>query len=87
MKGVEIDGAIDQLSDTRSEIGSTRGLLETTKTQLDTQQTQINNDISDVEDVNLTRTMTLLAQNRTSLEASFAITARLQQTSLLNFLR
>lgn len=82
-----VDGAIDELSDTRSAIGSTRGLLETTKTQLDTGQTQLNNSISDVEDVNLTRTMTLLAQNRTSLEASFAITARLQQTSLLNFLR
>jgi len=82
-----VDGAIDELSDTRSAIGSTRGLLETTKSQLDTSQTQLNNSISDVEDVNLTRTMTLLAQNRTSLEASFAITARLQQTSLLNFLR
>jgi flagellar hook-associated protein 3 FlgL len=84
---VEVDGAIAQLADTRSEIGSRRGLLETTKTQLDDAQVRIEGNISDIEDVNLTRAMTLLAQNQTTLSSSFAVTARLQQVSLLNFLR
>ena len=82
-----VDGAIDELADTRSEIGSSRGLLDTTKTQVDQRQTTIENGISDVEDVDLTRAMTLLAQNQTTLQSSFAVTARLQQVSLLNFLR
>jgi flagellin-like hook-associated protein FlgL len=62
-------------------------LLDTTKTQLDDAQVRIEGNISDIEDVNLTRAMTLLAQNQTTLSSSFAVTARLQQVSLLNFLR
>ena len=84
---VQIDGAINELADTRSEIGSSRGLLESTKTQLENTQTRLEGNISDVEDVNLTRAMTLLAQNQTTLQSSFAVTARLSQVSLLNFLR
>lgn len=83
---VLVDGAIEELAETRSEIGASRGLIESTLTQLRDSQTRVEGDISDVEDVDLTRAMTLLAQNQTTLEVSFAVTARLQQTSLLNFL-
>jgi len=83
---VLVDGAIEELAETRSEIGASRGLVESTLSQLQDSQTRVEGDISDVEDVDLTRAMTLLAQNQSTLEVSFAVTARLQQTSLLNFL-
>lgn len=83
---VLVDGAIEELADTRSEIGASRGLIDSTLTQLKDSQARLEGDISDVEDVDLTRVMTLLAQNQTTLDSSFAITARIQQTSLLNFL-
>jgi len=84
---VRVDGAIAELADTRSAIGTTRDLVETTQTRLDDNQTRLNNDISDVEDIELQRTLTLLSENQQSLQASFATTSRLQQTSILNFLR
>lgn len=84
---VRVDGAIAELADTRAAIGTTRDLVETTQTRLEDDQTRLNNDISDVEDIELQRTLTLLAENQQSLQASFATTSRLQQTSILNFLR
>jgi flagellin-like hook-associated protein FlgL len=86
-KDVRVDGAIAELADTRAAIGTTRDLVETTQTRLEDDQTRLNNDISDVEDIELQRTLTLLAENQQSLQASFATTSRLQQTSILNFLR
>jgi len=83
---VLVDGAIEELAESRSEIGASRALVETTLNQLKDAQSRVESDISNVEDVDLTRAMTLLAQNQTTLEVSFAVTARLQQTSLLNFL-
>jgi len=85
-QNVLVDGAIEELAETRSEIGSTRGFLESTREDLLDTRVRLDGQISDVEDVDLTRVMTLLAQNQTTLNSSFAITARIQQTSLLNFL-
>lgn len=85
-QNVQVDGAIAELADTRSAIGSTRSLVDTTTSQLKDDETRLNNNISDIEDIELEQTLTRLADNQQSLQASFATTSRLQQTTILNFL-
>lgn len=79
--------AIERLADTRSGIGTSQEILERTRERLEDKQVEVEGGISDVENVDITKVMTRLSQDQTSLEASFAVTARLNGISLLNFLR
>lgn len=79
-------GAIQELADTKSGIGSSLATLGNTLTRLEDNLVDVEAGISEIENVDLTRAMTLLAQEQTTLESSFAVTARLAQTSILNFL-
>lgn len=78
--------AIAKLADTRAQIGSSLDLMEGIRTRLDDNQVDVEAGISDIEDVDVSRAMTLLAEQQTTLETSYAVTARLARTSLLNFL-
>lgn len=79
-------GGIAKLADTRAQIGSSLDLMEGIRTRLEDNQVDVESDISDIEDVDVSRAMTLLAEQQTTLETSYAVTARLARTSLLNFL-
>ena len=79
-------GAIAKLADTRAQIGSSLDLMGGIRTRLEDNQVDVEGTISDIEDVDVSRAMTLLAEQQTTLETSFAVTARLARTSLLNFL-
>jgi flagellar hook-associated protein 3 FlgL len=79
-------GAIAKLADTRAQIGSSLDLMEGIRTRLEDNQVDVEAGISDIEDVDVSRAMTLLAEQQTTLETSYAVTARLARTSLLNFL-
>ena len=79
-------GAIAKLADTRAQIGSSLDLMGGIRTRLEDNQVDVEGSISDIEDVDVSRAMTLLAEQQTTLETSFAVTARLARTSLLNFL-
>lgn len=79
-------GAIAKLADTRAQIGSTLDVLDGVRNRLEDTQVDIESDIADIENVDVSRAMTLLSQQQTTLETSFAVTARLARTSLLNYL-
>ena len=79
-------GAIAKLADTRAQIGSSLDLMDGIRTRLEDNQVDVEAGISDIEDVDVSRAMTLLAEQQTTLETSYAVTARLARTSLLNFL-
>ncbi|MBK1697712.1 MULTISPECIES: flagellin [Alphaproteobacteria] len=79
-------GAIAKLSDTRAQIGSSIDLMEGIRVQQEGSQVDVETGISDIEGTNFSRTMTLLAEQQTTLDTSYAVTARLARTSLLNFL-
>ncbi|MBK1670997.1 hypothetical protein CKO28_23605 [Rhodovibrio sodomensis] len=79
-------GAIAKLADTRAQIGSSLDLMAGIRTRLEDNQVNVESGISDIEDVDVSRAMTLLAEQQTTLETSYAVTARLARTSLLNFL-
>lgn len=81
------EGAIQELADTKSELGSSLATLENTRIRLEDKLVDIEAGIADIENIDLPQTMTLLTQEQTTLQASFAVTARLSQVSLLNFLR
>ena len=78
--------AIAKLADTRAQIGSSLDLMEGIRTRLGDNQVDVEDGISEIEDVDVSRAMTLLAEQQTTLETSYAVTARLGRTSLLNFL-
>ena len=80
-------GSIARLADTRSEIGSARSVLDRTSERLADTQVNVEGQISDVEDVDITRVMTEISQERVTLESSYAVTARMARTSLLNFIQ
>lgn len=80
------NGAISRLADSRAQIGSTRELLGAVQQRLSDTQVDVEKEISDIEDVDLTRAATELSEQQTTLESSFAVTARLARTSLLNFI-
>jgi flagellar hook-associated protein 3 FlgL len=80
------NGAISRLADSRAQIGSTRELLGTVRERLSDSQVDVANEISSIEDVDLTKAATELSEQQTTLESSFAVTARLARTSLLNFI-
>jgi flagellar hook-associated protein 3 FlgL len=80
------DGAIAKLADTRAQIGSSLDLLEGTRSRLEDTQVNVEGALADTENIDFARAMTLLAEQQQTLDASYAVTARLSRTSLLNFL-
>lgn len=81
-----IGAAIDEIPNIRSEIGSSRSTLENLKTSHADTVLLAERTIGDIEDADLAKAATLLAQNATQIEASFAILSRLNQISLLEFI-
>ena len=81
------NGAIKRLADTRADIGSTRDVVERTKQRLEDTRLNVEEGITDIENVDVARAMTELSGHQTTLQASYAVTARVSNLSLLNFLR
>lgn len=79
--------SIDRLADTASGLGTSQEILERTRERLDDNQVQVEGGIGDVRDIDIAKVMTQLSHDQSALEASYAVTARLNQVSLLNFLR
>lgn len=79
--------AVPQLADTQADIGSTLDVIQRTRERLLDSNVEVGGAISTIEDVDITEVMTRLSLEQTALDTSFAVTSRLAQTSLLNFLR
>lgn len=83
----ELDLAINQVLEVRSRIGADLNRLDITDSQLQSLEIIHEAERSALEDVDLIRASTELAQRETVYQASLAVTARVLQPSLLDFLR
>jgi flagellin-like hook-associated protein FlgL len=81
------DGAIERLADTHADIGSSQDILQRVRERLEDTRLNVEQGITDIENVDVAKAMTELSGHRTTLESSYAVTARMSQLSLLNFIR
>lgn len=79
--------AVKEIPEIRSGIGHAMNVLEDTKTRHGDAQVYAEQVVSDIEDVDIAEVMTRLAADQTQLEASYMVSVRLSQVSLMNFLR
>lgn len=82
-----ISGAIDDVSDIRTKIGASRAALENVNRRLDEFQLYSEKTISDLENCDITKTITEMNADQVAVEAAFTTLARLSQLSLTKFLR
>ncbi len=78
--------AIDDLPNIRTTVGAVRSTLERTNSALSDGMLYAEQVIGEFENVDLTKAITLITGDQSTLEASFAAFAQMQSVSLLNFL-
>ena len=78
--------AIEDISQIRSGIGSSRSVIADAKQSHENATLLAENTISDIENTDVAKTLTLLSQNAAQIEASFATLGRLTAVSLLDFI-
>jgi flagellar hook-associated protein 3 FlgL len=83
----EVNAAIRRIPDVQADLGSARDVLDRTKQRLTDQQVNTEKAIGEIEDVDVAEAMTQLSADQVTLDSSYAVTARLSRTSLLNYLR
>ncbi len=79
--------AIAEIPDIRSAVGSDRGILEETKSRHLDFLVSTTEAVSDIENVDVVEIIARISAQQVQLEASYTLTARLGQLSLVNFLR
>jgi flagellar hook-associated protein 3 FlgL len=82
----DIDLALTQVLEVRGRIGAMLNRLDTTEQQLEALQVALETERSALEDLDLVEASTRLASYETVYQASLAVTARVIQPSLLDFL-
>lgn len=78
--------AINDITDLRTSLGATAATLDRIEQKHNDFLLFTERTLSDIENVDIAAAMTMLSTTQTTLEASFATMARLQRTTLLNFL-
>jgi len=79
--------ALRELSSYRTELGSNMKTLGAIQTRHEDFMVYAEGIISDVENVDVTLAITQLAQQQTTLEASYTVLARISQLNLTNYLK
>lgn len=79
--------AIDKLTDYSSEIGTNLSLVDTVRNQHEDLVTVLENNIGEIENTDIPKTVSLMSQQETLLEASYMTIARLGQLSLADYLK
>jgi flagellar hook-associated protein 3 FlgL len=82
----DLDLAIGQVLELRGRIGATLNRLDTTEDQLLTLGTSLETERAALEDIDVPEAATRLARYETTYQAALAVTARVIQPSLLDFL-
>jgi len=82
-----ISAAQDQVTNERALLGARLNRMDATKNMLSDFKTSITQFKSDIENVDLTKAISDLSLQQTTLQATQATAARILQTSLLNFLK
>lgn len=84
--GLLLDQSQRQVQESRAEVGGSVARFELTQGRLEDERDQVQELRSGVEDIDLAEVATRLQSQQTTLQAALAVTARLLQTTLLNFL-
>lgn len=79
--------ALNDVSDIRTKIGAARSALQNVNSRLDQYQLYSEKTISDLQNVDITETITRMNQDQTAIQASFMTLSRLSQLTLTNFLK
>ena len=82
-----INQAIDGVSDIRTRIGAARASLENVNARHDEFMLFAEKTISELENTDITRTITEMNADQVAVEASYAVLARLSNLNLAQFLR
>jgi flagellar hook-associated protein 3 len=82
-----LDSAIQQMLDARSEIGSRGQRLNTLSSRLDDQKLTVTQRLSEIEDADLTDLATQLATHETNYQAALAAAGKIIQPTLMDFLK
>lgn len=83
----ELTGDMTNLSAKQAVIGSVSNRLELTQGRIDERKSIFTQQYSSIQDINTPETIANLNQQQNVFQASLGVTARLLQTSLLDFLR
>lgn len=78
--------ALDDIEDLRVDLENARVQIRETRAFHKTQQTTLNEIISDVEDADINEVAVQINAISTQLDASYRVSARIQQLSLVNFI-
>ncbi len=81
-----IDAALDQVLATRGELGARLNRLSLAQGQLSSIDISLQTELSTIEDLDFIQAATDLANREQAFQASLAVTARVIQPSLINFL-
>ena len=79
--------ALNDVSDIRTKIGAARSALQNVNSRLDQYQLYSEKTISDLQNVDITETITRMNQDQTAIQAAFMTLSRLSQLTLTNFLK
>jgi flagellar hook-associated protein 3 FlgL len=83
----DLDAALDQVLRARGTVGATLNRLDMTQAQLQSLEVTLEAQRSSLEDVDIITAASELQSRENAFQASLAVTARVIQPSLLNFLR
>ena len=84
---VNLDKGIDRVISTLGQIGARTNRLETVRSTAEGQLINLTNSLSEVEDIDLPKTIVDLQMQEVAYKAALGATARVVQPSLLDFLR
>jgi flagellar hook-associated protein 3 FlgL len=82
-----VEDAVNRLPDVRSRVGADQIALEGAKGRHTELMDYVEQSIDDLQNVDIAAAMTRFSADQVMLEASFSVTAKLGQISLVNFLR
>jgi len=82
----DLDLALDQLNVERSKVGGADAKADSFEQRLRSQEQDLTTEVSTREDVDAYQVYSDLAAQESALQASLAVTARMQQPTLLDFL-
>ena len=83
----QIQGALDNLLSYRSQVGARANRLDDSKTSLSSLVTSNQALLSQLEDADMPSVITELTKRQTTYQATLAVTAKVMQTSLIDYLR
>ena len=83
----KIQGALDSIMTSRAQVGARANRLEQAKTSQGSLITSNQGLLSQLEDVDMASAITELSRRQTTYQATLAVTAKVMQTSLIDYLR